>query len=259
MELKKVWMSPDTGKKSRYAWRTLGGIIGIALMMLLLIAGGVWLLFLFGWPREIFSLLLCFATTALAVWLALRVGWRSVRDATIFFLTVDDQLYAMDTRFLSHRGRGILSYAADSMETQKFLRQQAQKPFVPAGASKILKVDNIKENRTYYAIRCQVRHPNRQIVVHTYFLVKGYEDEDLLLRELERREGWENALEPAENRKPFYILLSALVFAGLTTVCVLSHPALARLPQDIYFPCLAAAFAAFFVLVYLIILQRRGE
>ncbi len=259
MELKKVWMSPDTEKKSRYAWRTLGGTLGIAALMLLLITGGVWLSFLHNWSRKIFSLLLCGGATALTVWLALRLGWRSVKDATCFFLTEDDHLYVIDTRFLFYRGSGILSHGADTLETQKFLRRLAQKPFVPNQASEILKVDGIRENSTYYAIRCQVRHPNRQVAAHTYFLVKGYEDEDLLLWELERRESWKHALEPADNKRPFFIFLWAIVFAGFVVLCVLSHPAIARLPQGIYFPCLVAAFAVFFILVYLIILQRRGE
>ena len=35
-----IWMSPDTGKKSHYGARTLGGIFGIAALTLLLISGG---------------------------------------------------------------------------------------------------------------------------------------------------------------------------------------------------------------------------
>ena len=33
MELKKVWMSPDTKKKSKYGYRAVGGILGIVLLM----------------------------------------------------------------------------------------------------------------------------------------------------------------------------------------------------------------------------------
>ncbi len=39
MELKKVWMSPDTKKKSKYGYRAVGGILGIVLLMVLLTAG----------------------------------------------------------------------------------------------------------------------------------------------------------------------------------------------------------------------------
>ncbi len=40
MELKKVWMSPDTKKKSKYGYRAVGGILGIVLLMVLLLCGG---------------------------------------------------------------------------------------------------------------------------------------------------------------------------------------------------------------------------
>ena len=34
MELKKVWMSPETGKKSQYGYRAVGGILGIVFLMI---------------------------------------------------------------------------------------------------------------------------------------------------------------------------------------------------------------------------------
>ena len=55
------------------------------------------------------------------------------------------------------------------------------------------------------------------------------------------------------------ILISALVCVSFGALCVLSHPAVAQLPQGLYFPCLGAAFAALCVLVYLVVRQRRGE
>ena len=39
MELKQVWMSRDTQKQSRYSLRTLGGILGIAMLALVLTLG----------------------------------------------------------------------------------------------------------------------------------------------------------------------------------------------------------------------------
>ena len=33
MEFKKVWMSPETGKRSQYGYRTVGGILGIFLVI----------------------------------------------------------------------------------------------------------------------------------------------------------------------------------------------------------------------------------
>ena len=58
MELKKVWMSPDTKKKSKYGYRAVGGILGIVLLMVLLLCGGTLLSLSFmgyGCPRPVQS------------------------------------------------------------------------------------------------------------------------------------------------------------------------------------------------------------
>lgn len=259
MTLKKIWMSSDTARKSRYGLRTLGGVVGIVALMLVLITGGVFLSFRLGLPRELFSLVLVCGGTALAAVLALRLGWRGVRDATVFFLTEDDRLYVLDARYLFHHGGGPAGYAADAMETQRFLRRLAQSPGLPSRAREIRKVDGLRENRRYYAIRCRVGLPGGRAAALTCFLVKGTGDEELLLRQLERRESWEFDLEPALDRKPFFLLVSALTLAGLTALCALSHPAVGRLPAELYFPCLCGAFLALVCLVCLLIRRRRGE
>ena len=43
MELKKVWMSPETGKKSQYGYRAVGGILGIVFLMTVLLFTGTFL------------------------------------------------------------------------------------------------------------------------------------------------------------------------------------------------------------------------
>ena len=115
MEIRTIWMSPDTARKSRWGLRTLGGIAGIAALMGLLIIGGTLLAFALDLPREAFSLLLVCAVTALAAALALKLGWRSVGDATVFFLTRDDRLYVMDARTVSRWGRGIPGYISGAL------------------------------------------------------------------------------------------------------------------------------------------------
>ena len=40
MKLKEVWMSTDTQKKSHYGYRTVLGILGIVLLMILLLFAG---------------------------------------------------------------------------------------------------------------------------------------------------------------------------------------------------------------------------
>lgn len=255
----KVWMSPETGSKSRYGLRMFGGILGIMGLVLLLIGGGTVLMMSRGWPREPVSVAMCFGGTALAVWLAVRLGRRSAQDAMIFFQMEGDRLFVVDARRLVDHGRTILDYAGAAAEVQQFLRRLAKQPYLPAGADEIRNVESLKENRNSYALICRIRHPNGRMVRRTYCLIKGYEDEELLLRQLERRKSWENALEPAEHRRPFYILLSALFCGGFVVLCVLSHPAVAKLSQNLYFPCLGAAFLSLGCLVYFAIRQHRGE
>ena len=259
MKVTKIWLSPDSEKKSRYGLRTLGGIVGIAVLALLLVCGGTVLMLSRGWSRELFPLILCLGVTALAVFLAVRLGRRSVQDATVFFLTEEDALFAVDVRQLVRPGHNLPGYAAAAAETQKLLRRIGAQPYLPAGADEVRKVERIKENGSHYVLSCQVRRPDGRMGKKTYFLIKGCRDEELLLRQLERRKIWAGALELAENRNPRFILLSALACAGFSALCVLSHPALARLPQEIYFPCLGAAFLSLGCLVYFVIRQRRGE
>lgn len=256
MALKRVWMSSDTGN---YLLRVLGGSLGIVLLAVLLVGGGTVLSFRLNWPREAASLLLCAGVTALAVLLALRLRRKALQDVTAFFLTEDDRLYALDARRLSGYGHGVVGYAAGTAETQKLLSRLARMPCVPAGADEVLKVERCRDNRTYYAVICRVRHPSGRVIRRPYFLVKGISEEELLLRELERRETWELDLEPAEDRNPFFIFLSALALVCAVTLCVLSHPAAAKLPQSLYFPCLGAAFLAVVALVWCIVRQSRGE
>lgn len=259
MELKKVWMSPDTKKKSKYGYRAVGGILGIVLLMVLLLCGGTLLSLSLGINKKAFSLILLTAVSALGIGLAVLLGRRSIRDATIFFLTENDRLWVMDARGLSSHGDGFLGFAISSMETQAFLRRQGKQPFLPKGADEILKVLSIKENRSHYAFRCQACHSDRHVVRRTYFLVKGIQDEQMLLQELERRKTWENVLEPAENRNPLYILLSGAAFIFCVILCILSHPSVARMSGEIYFPCMGASMVTFCFLLYFIICQHRGE
>ena len=154
MELKKVWMSPDTKKKSKYGYRAVGGILGIVLLMVLLLCGGTLLSLSLGINKKAFSLILLTAVSALGIGLAVLLGRRSIRDATIFFMTENDRLWVMDARGLSNHGNGFLGFAVGTMETQAFLRRQGRQPFIPNRADEILKVLNIKENRSHYAVRC---------------------------------------------------------------------------------------------------------
>ncbi len=142
----------------------------------------------------------------------------------------------MDARGLSNHGNGFLGFAVGTMETQAFLRRQGRQPFIPNRADEILKVLNIKENRSHYAVRCQVRHPDTHVTRFTYLLIKGNPDEDMLLRELERRKTWENALEPDGNWNLLYILLGGLALAACVTMCVSESSGCCRDVVSFIFP-----------------------
>lgn len=257
--VKQVWMSRKTQRKSRYGLHILGGIFGIAALALVVTGGGTVLGLSMGWPVELFSPVLCAGVTVLMLVLSVGLGRRSVEDTTVFFLTEEDRLFVIDARRLANYGGDMVSTAAGFLKTQQFLRTLARSPHLPAGADEILRVEGIKENRSHYALTCRVRRPDQRVIRRTYFLVKGMEDQEFLLRQLERREKWAGGPEVQENRKPGYILLGVLVCCGFGALCVLSHPAVARLPQSIYFPCLGAAFAALCCVVWLAIRQHRGE
>lgn len=260
MTVKKVWMSVDTAGKNRYALRILGSVLGIAVLMLAITGGAAVLALNFAGDNiKLLSLILCFGATALAVLLAMKLGRRSAHDATVFFLTVDDRLYAVDARTMVSYGRGIPGYISGAIETQKFLEELAPKLRVPPGADEIIKVESLRESRHHYTIRCRVRRSGQQSILHYYFLVKGYEDEEQLIRELERRKNWRSSLETADSRYPIYILLSTGAFILLSVLCLLSHPAFGLLPQNIYFPCLGADFIAIACMVCFFIAYRRGE
>lgn len=259
MTVKKIWMTRDTGRKSLYAWRTMGGILGIAALMVLLIGGGILLMSWASLPREAFSLILCLGVTVLGVWLGLRLGKRTIQDCTVFVLTEEGKLYGLQASDLAGGEWNGIAYAQGTLNTQRFLRRLAEKLFVPAAADEICRVETIREHRTEYVIRCQVRRPGGHSAVRSFFADRDMADADLLLRELERRQGWENDLELRENPNPLGIVLSAGALAVFVLLCVFSHPAQGRLPESIYYPCLAGAVGAFGVMIYCILRQRRGE
>mgnify|MGYP000057879589 CR=1 FL=1 len=197
-------------------------------------------------------MILVLFATALSIALAVRMGYRGMQDATIFFLTENDRLWVMDARGLSSHGDGIsgIRYQLHG-NPGVFTQDRGNSLFSQKGADEILKVLSIKENRSHYAFRCQACHSDRHVVRRTYFLVKGIQDEQMLLQELERRKTWENVLEPAENRNPLYILLSGAAFIFCVILCILSHPSVARMSGEIYFPCMGASMVTFVFLALL--------
>lgn len=125
-ELKQVWMAPDTRKGSRYAWHTLGGVIGIMLLAVLLVTGGTVLTLYMGLSQEVL-LVLCAAVTLLVLWLALRAARRSVREDTLFFLTKTDRFYGIQARMLVKYSGHMLGQTFGTISVQNLLRKMANK------------------------------------------------------------------------------------------------------------------------------------
>lgn len=259
MESKKMWTSSRTARKSHYGLRTAGGVLAVTVLATALAAGGVFLGFRLELPMEAVSLVLVVGVTALVLALALALGRGSVRDATVFYLTEDHRLFALDVRSLVRYTGGPIGFAAGAMHTQQLLRELAASGRIPAGAQEILQVNRLKENAHGHVILCLVRHPGGGSARRTFFLWESVPDREMLLQELERRQGWTGGPEVPENHTPFRLFCSGLALAVLAALCVLSHPAVGQLPGTLYFPCLGAAFASLICLVYFIVRQNRGE
>ena len=242
-KLKMVWMAAEPARKSRYGLRTLGGIYGIAALLLVIVVGGVFLSFALGLPRELSASVLVIAAAALGVWLAVRLGRRTAGNAAVFFLTEDDRLFALDARSLFGHGHGLPGYAAGTMETQRFLRRLAERPSLPAAAEEVRRVERVRERGGVCEIRCAVRRLNGRPVRRVLFFPASVENREALLRELERRASAEGPELAAPKGGALLVVSAALLFVFLL-LCVLSHPAVGALPQAVYFPCLAAAFAS---------------
>lgn len=259
MKLVKTWMTPKTSKKSYYFMGTAGRILGIVLLAAILIVGGSFLGFYLNLPRKLFSFFLCIAVTGLLVWRAVKIGQYSLQNATAFFLTEDDRLFVWDARDMVPYKKGFSGYVSMAKEIQKYLRQMKKEPVVPHEADEILKVESMQENGSHYVLHCKVRYPNGKTGKHTYFLIAGYEEETLLLHQLERRKSSRYVPESVPNHTVFYLFVSFLCFVACTGICVMSHPFVGKLPQEVYFPCLGADFLSVFFVVYFGIRYRRGE
>ena len=125
MELKKVWMSLDTEKKSHYGYRTVGGILGICVSYDSFTF--YWNIFIYFSGIATAKLFYGFGSYGCCIWdcNGCKNGAAGeTQDAVIFFLTENDRLWIMDARGLSYHGRGFWGFALGAMETQKFLRMR---------------------------------------------------------------------------------------------------------------------------------------
>lgn len=259
MELKRVWMSRDAARKSHFALHAVGGVVGIVALVMALTVGGVFLAARMGLPQQLSLLALGAAVTVLGVALGLGLGRRTAGEATVFFLTTDDRLFVLDVRTIARFGQGEVGYLTGAGNTQKLLRALAEHPRLPGLADEVYRVTAMQEYPADWSVQFLARRPGRAPVPRTCLVEKACPDGDLLLRELERRLTVDNPLEPAPLSCPRSVLFSGAALAGAVALCVLSHPAVGRLPQVAYFPCLGAALLAAWLFGYFWLRHRRGE
>lgn len=256
----KVWMSKATKQNNHYALGAVASVLGIVLLGVLLVVGVSLGAGRLGISGQWVHLIACVAVAALLVFLAASSGQRAQRDATIFWCNDQDQLFVVDARNLVRYGRGAVGFAQGSWRVQRTLeaiKEALQNSRTIPGAMEILKVVSIREHTKDCTLVCYVRHPSGKVRKHTVKMVRGYEEEVQLRMELERRKTW--AVELQKNYNPLGMVLCFGVLAGCIALCAMSHPAIGRLPEAIYFPCMGAAVCCFAGGLYFAIRQHRGE
>ena len=265
----KIWMSEITGQSdNKYAVRMVLGILGCIILAMFTAAIGAVVSIKLEEHKEVISLLSLLFGTLLVVWCAVRLGKMSVRDTLIFCKDENDNLFVLNLRDKVRHRKGIIGYTAMAAETERLqtqlkndgiLEEKMKDGTIGRMACEILSVRNIKPQKDGHSLVCDVRFPSGRTGKATYLLYHGYDQEDELLYHLERRLHKVITGEVEKNPYPVRIAVSALALAGVIVLCVLSHPAVAILPEAIYFPCFGLAYVPLCVMLYYIIKMRRGE
>lgn len=264
----KVWMSENTKQNNYYAIRLLGAIVGCVILGLALTFGSIWFTLYMGWSIQIVGLGVCYAVPALIVLLIMRISKALHRDTLIFCQDDNDSLFVINAEMYARGGRGLAGITRKAVETQQVLEKFKQNRILEKHMSQekslhgleiqIVSVEKLKATWDGHVAACNVRYPNGNCGKQTYIINKGYEREDELLSVFERKRYNGGSPEVKENKNPVGIMISLLALLACVVLCALSHPAVGRLPQVIYFPCLGLAHVPLCLLVHFIIKQNRS-
>ena len=194
----RIWTSSDTMGKKHYALCMIGGILGIVLLAMILICAGIYVGFHERWQMEEISLVLCLGVTAICVGLAYWLGQQSWRNRLIFCLDDEDRLFMVEAGKYVRVGSGLAAYISLASGTQKEIRElTAPGGLLERGMGRtgsltgqepqIVSVEQIREREKSYRVVCRLKYPNQGEGKRTYAIMKGYEDENGLIWELERR------------------------------------------------------------------------
>lgn len=265
----RIWMSTNTGQSdNKYAVRMVLGILGCIVLTLFICALGTVVSIKMEENKELVSLLIILLGTGLVIWYAMRIGRMSVRDTLIFCKDENDKLFVVNLRDQVRFRKGLGGYVAMAAETERLqtqlkndgtLERKLQDGTMGDMACEILSVRNIKAQKDGHSVVCTVKFPTGRTGKATYLVCRGYEQEEELLFHLQRRLHKVITGEVEKNPYPVRIAISLLALIGMVTLCALSHPAVAKLPENIYFPCLGLTYVPVCFLLYYIIKMRRGE
>ena len=265
----RIWMSEITGQSdNKYAIRMVLGLLGCVMLAFMLSAGAAVASIKIPEYKEVISLVSLLFTTILVVWCALRLGRMSVRDTLIFCKDAEDNMFVYNLRDKVQYRKGFGGYTVMAAETERLqtklkndgtLERKLQDGTMGTVACEILSVKKIKVQKDGHSVVCRVKFPSGREGKTTYLVCKGYEQEDELLYHLERRLHKEVTGEMEKNPYPVRIFVSAMALIGMVVLCVLSHPAVATLPESLYFPCMGITCVPLWFLLYYATKMRRGE
>ena len=148
------------------------------------------LFLLFDWSAWT-GLLFCIAATALAVWLAVRVGRRARKDSLLFCLDDEGRLFAVDAGQIVPCQGGLLGYGQMALEIQseieRLKRQITEQRQAPARGEMILSVEKMREKENGCRLVCRVRNLEGREYRRRWFVARGYENEAELFWQLQCR------------------------------------------------------------------------
>ena len=190
----RIWMPPVKMAGGR---TVLAALAIVALAMLLAAACGI-LGAVHGWPAQAQALAVC-AVTLLCVLLSFALARRSHISAVIFCRDCERRLYCLDLSMRTRYRRGPAGFAAMQAELARRIAEcaapegeLAARLAVPGAmrgfADEILSVEKMSEGRGELRLRARVRRANGSEGSVKLAAQRGFEGEDELILELERRQ-----------------------------------------------------------------------
>ena len=240
----RIWLL--NGRPSRLpaaAWALLLTLSGVGITAALSVAALVLELSVL-----LVSLLLVLAVTAVLIAGALALGRKYSTSTALLARDTGGHLYYIDAADRLPYRRGLAGLWRTEQEARHRLAALWQRELP----------DALQEVRHGTYAVCMLRLSDRQYR-RTLFLPREMPYRADLLHALEAR--WDRAAQspelPAQN--PLPLLLSGAAVLLLVALTVLSHPAVGRLPDTLYFPLLAVTSLAVILLLCLLLRRHRGE